>query len=203
MNRPHLDGKVIAQRRDRRSRPPKELSMGSIRTRTVGVGAFMLLTTGLFALPALAQQGGQHSPREGVANSKAGDQTMPLNNLATGDRSRPAAGTTVLDADAGAPAPSTPGASAPIPAPGGGGGGGGASSGPAPAPAPPAAAPVGAAPSTTPLGLSQDAPDVPPSLGGGKGGSSPGSSPAATPEPSTLLLMGTGLVGLYRLRKRQ
>jgi hypothetical protein len=170
--------------------------MGSTRKRMAGVAA-VALSAGLFAHPVLAQQGGGHSQREGVANSKAGQQTLPLNNLAGGGQSGSTAGVAAVEAEA-APTASRP---APSPAAPGGGGGSGSSSAPAPEVTAPAAAPVGAA--ATP-GLSQDAPEIAPSLGvvGGRGGSS-SPSPAATPEPSTLLLMGTGLVGLYRLRKRQ
>lgn len=88
-----------------------------------------------------------------------------------------------------------------------------------PAPAPPATptAPGGnsarpAPPSTPaaptvaprPPGLSHDAPESAPTIGviGGTGGSK-GGSPASTPEPTTLLLMGAGLAGLYGLRRRR
>ena len=170
--------------------------MGSTRARTVGLAAFALLSTGLFALPVLAQQGGQHSQREGVANSKAGLQGMPLNNLSGGGRSSAAK----PGGEAAAPAADTPAASAPAPS---AGGSGSSNNAPVSAPAAPPAAPAVSAVPLAPS-LSQDAPEVPPSLGvvGARGASS-GPSPAATPEPSTLLLMGTGLVGLYRLRKRQ
>jgi hypothetical protein len=170
--------------------------MGSTRSRMAGVAAFALLSTGLFALPVLAQQGGQHSQREGVANSKAGLQSLPMNNLGGEGRSRTAAGVATPGADLAAPVPNAPAAAVPAPS----AGGSGSSNAPVSAPAGPS---VTAAAPIAPPGLSQDAPDVPPSLGvvGARGPSS-GPSPAATPEPSTLLLMGTGLVGLYRLRKR-
>jgi hypothetical protein len=66
------------------------------------------------------------------------------------------------------------------------------------------AAPAEAAPTVAaaPV-LSKDAPSTAPAVGViGKGASS-GPSPAATPEPSTLLLMGAGLAGLYRLRRKR
>ncbi|MGH9347055.1 MAG: PEP-CTERM sorting domain-containing protein, partial [Vicinamibacterales bacterium] len=76
---------------------------------------------------------------------------------------------------------------------------------PAPPASPVAVEAVAATPAAgrTPLALSHDAPDTAPSVGviGGSDGSGP--SPAATPEPSTLLLMGAGLAGLYRLRRRR
>ncbi len=70
-----------------------------------------------------------------------------------------------------------------------------------PAPAPTVTAPP---PVTRRPGLSRDAPVTAPRVGVvGGGGASTGPSPAATPEPSTLLLMGTGLAGLYRLLRRR
>jgi len=53
------------------------------------------------------------------------------------------------------------------------------------------------------LGLSQNAPEQAPTIGVLGPGKSSGPSPAATPEPSTLLLMATGLAGLARLRRRR
>lgn len=71
--------------------------------------------------------------------------------------------------------------------------------------APPAHVPAPAAPpaSVLPPGviLSDDAPDAPPAIGVIGGGESKGPSP--TPEPSSMLLMGAGLAGLYRLARRQ
>lgn len=76
-----------------------------------------------------------------------------------------------------------------------------------PGPSPRAIAVVSETPAAMPPGLSRDAPDTAPSIGvAGRGkahGRSRGGSPAATPEPSTLLLMGAGLAGLYRLRRRR
>jgi hypothetical protein len=176
--------------------------MGSTRTHRAGVAAAALLGAGLL-VPAVFAQGGQHSQREGVANSKAGDQTSSVSNLGPDGRSRSAA-TTVVEAEIAAPAPTAPVAA---PSAGGGGSGSGSGSGSAPAPAPAPAPPVVVAPAPPAVaspGLSEDAPEVPPSLGVVDGsGAASGPSPSATPEPSTLLLMGTGLVGLYRLRKRQ
>jgi hypothetical protein len=63
----------------------------------------------------------------------------------------------------------------------------------------PAAPAVAAAAS----GLSHDAPAVPPTIGVVGPDAGAGSSPAATPEPTTLLLMGTGIAGLYQLRRRR
>jgi hypothetical protein len=79
------------------------------------------------------------------------------------------------------------------------------------APAAPAA-PVAAAPAPVvqiPVaqpGLSATAPEKAPAIIGGGGGPSrqaPRPTAAATPEPSTLLLMGAGIAGLYRLRRRK
>ncbi len=76
-----------------------------------------------------------------------------------------------------------------------------------PGPSPVAIAVVAETPAAMPPGLSADAPDTAPSIGvAGRGkahGRSRSGSPAATPEPSTLLLMGAGLAGLYRLRRRR
>ena len=75
-----------------------------------------------------------------------------------------------------------------------------------PGPSPRAIEAVSQTPAAMPPGLSKDAPDTAPSVGIGRGnanGRSRGASPAATPEPSTLLLMGAGLAGLYRLRRRR
>jgi hypothetical protein len=54
-----------------------------------------------------------------------------------------------------------------------------------------------------PPGLSGHAPETAPNVGVIGGGSSKGSSPAATPEPSTLLMLGAGLAGVYGLRRRR
>jgi hypothetical protein len=189
--------------------------MGSIRTHMIGVAAFALLGAGSFADSVFAGQGGQHSQRERVPNSKAVESAMPASNQAGGGRMRAAAARRAGNAVAAVP--SSPGVTPPAAVPPA------AQPGPpaaTPAPAPPVALPPVAQPPVAqppvalppvasapivPPGLSADAPEVPPSLGvaGGRGGSSSGPSPAATPEPSTLLLMGTGLAGLYRLRKRQ
>jgi hypothetical protein len=69
-----------------------------------------------------------------------------------------------------------------------------------------AATPAVPATPATPSGLSGDAPDTAPTVGVvGRGHAKRGGgpSPAATPEPSTLLLMGAGLAGLYGLRRRK
>jgi hypothetical protein len=170
--------------------------MGSTRTHMAGVAAFALLSLGLSVHPAWAEQGGQSGQQGRVENSKADNQRTSVSSLS----GQPTVdlGKKVIDAAPAPSAPSAPAASGsqPSPAPN------------ASAPAAPVAAnpaPVVAVPAVPPAGLSGDAPEVPPTLGvvGGGGGASSGPSPSSTPEPSTLLLMGTGLVGLYRLRKRQ
>ena len=72
-----------------------------------------------------------------------------------------------------------------------------------PGPSPVAIAAVAETPAAMPPGLSKDAPDTAPSIGVAGGGNAGGRSPAATPEPTTLLLMGAGLAGLYGLRRRR
>jgi hypothetical protein len=166
--------------------------MGSTRSRMAGVAAFTLLSAGLFAQPLLAQQGQWQAPREGVMNSKAEVSGVPMNNR-VGERQGQ---TNKTEVQATAP-PAAPSPAAPAPP----------SAGPAPSPSAPVPAPGPAVPAqpgvAAPPGLSADAPEVPPNLGVVGGGGRPGPSPASTPEPSTLLLMGTGVLGLYRLRKRQ
>lgn len=68
-------------------------------------------------------------------------------------------------------------------------------------PAAPELAPAPSGPADTTPGLSHTAPETPPSVSVRPQPSGP--SPAATPEPATLLLMATGMAGLYRLRRRR
>jgi hypothetical protein len=87
--------------------------------------------------------------------------------------------------------------------------GGGSVAAPVEAPAPaPGAGTISAPPELAdpPVSLpaprpTDDAPEIPPVISGPRGPSGP--SPASTPEPTTLLLMGTGLAGLYRLRRKR
>ncbi len=195
--RAQLGGKGIAQRQSVGIAviPPKEWFMGSRRQHTVGLAAFALLGSGLFAVPALAgQAAAQHSAREGVVNSKAVLETTPANNVGNGRTRVARAPAPAVGVDnPPAAAPSAPGAPAAAP--------------PSSArPAAPVAAPVPvvSVPAPAPSGLSADAPEIPPTISVVGGGNAPsGPSPAATPEPSTLLLMATGLVGLYRMRRRR
>jgi hypothetical protein len=136
------------------------------------------------ALPAAGAGQIQDPPREDLFEMREGPGGRPMDwrdaRRGRGGRVR-ARGTAAVEAPA---APS----STPSPASGG--------SSPAPAVDPPAAP-------TSPGGdvtFSDDAPDTPPDIGV-IGGDSNGPSP--TPEPSSLLLMGTGIAGLYRLSRRR
>jgi hypothetical protein len=161
----------------------------------VGLAGFALLAGGLLGPSAEAQEGTAPPRREVVRDTKAESENMRAASydlLANRDRSAAAQGAPAV---ASVPAP------APARSPGGGSGGGGGAAAPPPA-APPAAAPpaVTVVPGAPPPSLAPPSGSAVTVLPPKSGGS--GFSPAATPEPSALLLIGVGLAGLYRLRRR-
>jgi PEP-CTERM motif-containing protein len=158
--------------------------MGSARHLTIAAAAFALVVAGA---PVFAGQG---------QSDWAGPRLQgPSGDAAFKNRTRsPRRGAAVVPVEA-AVAPAPPRAAEPPSA-----------AAPPAAPAPPAASisapPELADPLPTlpaPTRPTDDAPEIPPVMGGGGGG--PHAS--ATPEPTTLLLMGTGLAGLYQLRRKR
>jgi hypothetical protein len=170
--------------------------MVSAPTVTAGLAACVLMIGGVGAAAAgQADAGVDRQLRNGSAvwGSKAGvrnDAAARGRDRSKSARTSPGAAAPAAPAASAAAAPSRPGS--------GGGSSGSPSTGAAPAPAPP----VSAAP-VEPSGLSHDAPEAAPRIGVTGRSGSPGPSAAPTPEPSTLLMMGVGLVGLYRMRRRR
>jgi hypothetical protein len=120
--------------------------------------------------------GGGAGAAAAPSNGNQGSTTTFQNQKAPAERATPPA------------ARPTPPRSGSGPAPGGGSVGGGGSAAPPAAAVTPGVAAFGPAPAIAPI-------EAPPFSPGG----SP--SPAATPEPTTMLLLGTGIAGLYRLRR--
>ena len=157
---------------------------------TVGLAACALLIAAPVAGQIVSHEK-QKAPMYGElpdqrGERRAGGRKMVL-GVGNADKAVPAA------PEAAGPPASNPGARPSDPSPSANAGAAVAAS-----PAPTHAATAASLPS----GLSSDAPDTAPSIGVAGGKSSGGPSPAATPEPTTLLLMGAGLAGLYRLSRR-
>jgi hypothetical protein len=151
--------------------------MGSARRAMVGLGATALLLAGLGV--AAAQTGAEaaiNSRTEPEVKRRQRTESQPVRSPAAVEVS-PRAAENARATPATPATPASPGVSAATPA----------------------------VPATPPSGLSHDAPDTAPSIGvvGHGREKSHAPSPAATPEPSTLLLMGTGLAGLWGLRRRK
>lgn len=160
-----------------------------------GLSLLAFAIAAVVAVPAGAAAQQHEPPREDLYEGRMGEGKRATDRrMARQARIRRAAPA----AAAAAPAPESPAASSPV----------AAASGSSPAaPASPAASSPAtpAAPAYPPpadgVTLSDDAPDAPPIIGVIGGDQSNGPSP--TPEPSTMLLMGTGLAGLYRLSRRR
>ena len=167
--------------------------MGPVPGFTVGLGACALLIG--MAAPVTGQivsHEKQKAPMYGELPDQRGERKPGGRKMVLGvgnaDKAVPAA------PEAAGPPASNPGARPSDPSPSGSAGAAVAAT-PAPTHA--------AAPASLPSGLSSDAPDTAPSIGVVGGRSPGGPSPAATPEPTTLLLMGAGLAGLYRLSRHR
>ena len=158
--------------------------MGSARHLSIAAAAFALVVAGA---PVFAGQG---------QTDWAGPRLQgPSGDASSRNRTRsPRPGTSVVPAEV-AVAPAPPRAAEPPRA-----------EAPVVAPAPPPAASVAAPEPVEALPTlparprpTDDAPEIPPVMGGGGGPH----AASATPEPTTLLLMGTGLAGLYQLRRKR
>lgn len=165
--------------------------MGSAPRFTVGLAAFALLLAGGAGIAAAGQADGGLDRQPRAWDSK---KDLRSAEAARGRESRrPGRASAEKQAPAAsAPSNGSSGSRSTGPA---------ASSGAASPTGQAHASPVASAPPLS--GLSHDAPETAPNVGVIGGGGSSGPSPASTPEPSTLLLMGAGLAGLYRLRRQR
>jgi len=163
--------------------------MGSARHLKIATAAFALVVAGA---PIAALAGQRERSNTAAENSKRGGDQRENNRGGQGFRgfgARDAKGADFVPA----PVPSARGPEMSAPSPN--------AAAPAAPPSPPFAA-------TVAPGLSHNAPTTPPRVGWSHsnhnknkhGGSRP--SPASTPEPSMMLLLATGMAGLYRLRHR-
>jgi hypothetical protein len=166
--------------------------MGSAPRFTVGLAASVLLLAGGAGIAAAGQADGGLDRQPRVSSEAKIDLRSAA---ATRGRDRQKAGRASVEKQAPAAAAPSNGSSGSRPS------SPGASSGAASPVGQANASPVASAPPLS--GLSHDAPEAAPSVGVIGGGGSSSGSPSATPEPSTLLLMGAGLAGLYRLRRQR